>query len=292
MATQFEVLIGCGQESPCLFNYYSDFVLKVAADEIDRRFPNGWGIQFDYRISHLCTNRTQKRATGGMNGVQILRWILYADDAVLFCKTPEEAQELLNIIDSTCRRFGLTISHKKTKTQVFNNDELAKNDSIISRGTHIIENVLKFTYLGQVFTTTTSTTDKSDTKCYTDHRIAMANAKFNELRSALCDTNIQLQTRRKILEACVRSRLTYGLSACYPKEAELKKLEGCWSGILRSMVKGGWKRKDPEEEDGENFSFVYSNERVQGITKAEPLRDYIDTSSTSGMSADQVTVAS
>ena len=68
MATKFDVLIGCrqgGQESPCLFNYYLDFVLKVAAEEIDRQFPNGWGIQFDYRISHLCTNRIQKDATGG-----------------------------------------------------------------------------------------------------------------------------------------------------------------------------------------------------------------------------------
>lgn len=272
MAAKFDVLVGCrqgGQESPCLFNYYLDFVLKVAADEIDRRFPDGWGIQFDYRISHLCTNRLQKRTSGGMNGVQVLRWILYADDAVLFCNTPEEAQELLNIIDSTCRRFGLTISHKKTKTQVFNNDELAKKQSLITMGVHTIENVEEFTYLGQVFTT-------SDTKCYTDHRIARANAKFNELRTALCDTNIQLQTRSKLLEACVRSRLTYGLQSCYPKEAEMKKLEGCWSGLLRNMVKGGWKRKDPVEEDGENFSLVYSNERVQKIIQAEPLRGYID----------------
>ena len=36
MRSTFDILIGCrqgGQESPCLFNYYFDFVLKVAARE-------------------------------------------------------------------------------------------------------------------------------------------------------------------------------------------------------------------------------------------------------------------
>ena len=65
MATKFDVLVGCrqgGQESPCLFNYYLDFVLKVAAEEIDKRFPDGWGITFNYSISHQCTNRLQRRS--------------------------------------------------------------------------------------------------------------------------------------------------------------------------------------------------------------------------------------
>ena len=50
MKTTFEVLIGCrqgGQESPVLFNYYFDFVLKIAALEIDKAFPDGWGLKFD-----------------------------------------------------------------------------------------------------------------------------------------------------------------------------------------------------------------------------------------------------
>ena len=213
MEARFDVLVGCrqgGQESPCLFNYYLDFVLKVAANEINERFPGGWGVKFDYNIAHQCTNRLQ-RQSGRMNGVQILQWILYADDAVLFCNTPEEAKELLTIINTTCSRFGLTISFTKTKTQVFHDDELAQKDTLFSVENHVIENVREFVYLGQVFT---NDPDKS----YTDHRIARATAKFNELRKALCDTNVNMQTRRKLLEACVWSRLTHGLHACYPKE--------------------------------------------------------------------------
>ena len=83
----FDVLIGCrqgGQESPCLFNYYFDYVLGVAAREIDNQFPNGWGVNFAYNVSPFCTNRPQ-RDRGAMNGTQIIQMILYADDAVLFC---------------------------------------------------------------------------------------------------------------------------------------------------------------------------------------------------------------
>ena len=59
MTAKFDVLVGCrqgGQESPCLFNYYFDYVLKVAASEIDKQFPGGWGVESKFTISHLCTN--------------------------------------------------------------------------------------------------------------------------------------------------------------------------------------------------------------------------------------------
>ena len=78
--------------------------------------------------------------------------------------------------------FGLNLSLEKAKTQVFNNDELAKVDSLFSVEGEIKENVTEFVYLGQVITS-------NDSKCFTEHRIARANAKFNELRDALCDFN-------------------------------------------------------------------------------------------------------
>ena len=117
MKVKFDVLIGCrqgGQESPCLFNLYFDYVLRIAAHEIDRAFPDGWGIEFTFQIPHLCTNRKQ-RSEGNMRGIEVIRWILYADDVALFCKTVEEAEKLLTIINETCKRFGLTISFEKTK---------------------------------------------------------------------------------------------------------------------------------------------------------------------------------
>ena len=74
MKSKFDILIGCrqgGQELPCLFNLYFDYVLKVAANEIDKCFPEGWGIECPHNIPHLCTNREQRRSSK-MRGVETM----------------------------------------------------------------------------------------------------------------------------------------------------------------------------------------------------------------------------
>ena len=255
----------------CLFNYYFDFVLKIAAHEIDLVFPDGWGISFEFNVPHLCSNREQRRA-GRLSGKEIIHWILYADDAVVFCKTVNEAQIILRILNDTCKRFGLNILFKKTKTQVFNNPELASKLSLIKIDNEDIENIPDFTYLGQVIC-------NDDEKAFTEHRTSRAKAKFNELKEVLTDIKVHLRTRRKILEACVRSRLLYGIDAAIPDEAQIKKLESCWNECLRSMVKNGWKRRnvgddvEPKEAD---YRYIYTNQQIQDILRTTPLRNTID----------------
>ena len=216
----------------------------------------------------MCTNRKQRKH-GKMSGIELVKWILYADDVVLFSKTAQEAEQILTIIDDTCKRFGLSISFNKTKTQVFNNKELSEKPSIITVNENEIENVKDFIYLGQLFTT-------DDDACFTDLRISRAIAKFNELRKVLCDTDINLRTRRKFLYACVRTRLTYGVEAYFPNEQQITRLEACWNQLLRSMVKGGWKRINSDDDADENdYRFIYSNADIQKILKTTSLRDVI-----------------
>ena len=271
MTDTFDVLIGChqgGQESPRLFNYYFDYVLKVVAYEIDKVFLDGWRTEFEYNISHMCTNREQRR-NGRMHGIEIMRWILYADDMVLFCKTVDEAEQLLTLINDTFKRFGLTISFEKTKTQVFNDEDLAEKSTLFNIGEQVIENVRKFMYLGQVITT-------EEKGCFTEHRISRTISKINELRNVLTDINVNLRTRRKLLESCVRSRLTYGTQAWFPNEQQMRKLEICWSQCLPSMVKGRWKRIETSDHSDEvDYTFVYSNQELERILKTVPLHDFI-----------------
>ena len=127
-------------------------MLKVAACETDKQFPDGWSIEFDFNIPHFWTNREQRKS-GRLNGVQIVRfiWLLYADDLALFCKSIAEVKTFMNILNGTCSRFALTISFPKTKTQVFNNDELANLNSLFSSGDNVVENVSESIYLGQTF---------------------------------------------------------------------------------------------------------------------------------------------
>ena len=183
---------------------------------------------------------------------------------MLFARSSQEAEQLLSIINTTCKRFGLNISFKKTKTQVFNDNLMAAEPSLITVDGHEVENVRQFEYLGHIF-------DNCSVMSSTEHRKARASAKFNQLRTVLCDIKINRRTRWKLLEACVVPRLLYGLQACYPKEDQLKKLEACWFQFLRSMVKGGWKRVS-DDPDNPDLRFVYSSKDLEFILRAKPLR--------------------
>ena len=55
-----------------------------------------------------------------------------------------------------------------------------------------------------------------------------------------------------------------------------KKLESCWCGFLRSIVKGGFRRK-PADGNDINFSLVYTNHDIYRISKCHPIKNSINT---------------
>ena len=62
----------------------------------------------------------------------------------------------------------------------------------------------------------------------------------------------------------MRSRLTYRVQAWPPREERIRTPEMFWIGCLRSMVKGGWKRKNINEGE---YSLKYTNQEVQDIVQ-------------------------
>ena len=75
------------------------------------------------------------------------------------------------------------------------------------------------------------------------------------------------------MEACVRSRLTYGTQAWYINEECMRKLESCWMDLLRQMVKGGWSRlPTPEHAEETVYKLRYTNIEILHITRTENLR--------------------
>ena len=75
--------------------------------------------------------------------------------------------------------------------------------TLFSIGDEVVENVRTFEYLGHMMTNLKDS-------CFTELRISRAVGKLNELRNVLADKNINMRTRKKLMEACVRSRLIYG----------------------------------------------------------------------------------
>ena len=285
----FKTFTGCrqgGLESPVLFNIYLDFVLRIVENEVLKKFPNT-GLQYSYRIPGHCSSR-EKRRVHGLSGTQRLKMILYADDIVLLCENIDELSEIVSIYNSTFARFGLTISTDKTETMAFNvPEEVKANPSLISIAGVAIKNVRTFKYLGHLITNT-----DEDRASYLTSRISSAFQKWNELKQVLTDHKINMRSRIKILEARIRSRLLYSAQSWDLSASELDKIESIWHGFLRKMVRNGYKRKNvpaeylkarklakksninlPEPDDLD-WSFVYSNNQLQTITKTKDIRNF------------------
>ena len=98
----------------------------------------------------------QELDNNGINGIDVgmvkILLLLYADDIVLFGKTPDELQKSLDILEAYCDRWNLTVNIAKTKVVVFRKGgRLPTQLQFTFKGSNI-EIVNKFCYLGIVFT--------------------------------------------------------------------------------------------------------------------------------------------
>lgn len=87
-----------------------------------------------------------------------------------------------------------------------------------------------------------------------------------------------MASRRKIAEACIRSRLIYGTQQAWlPSRRQIVSSlrPAAWAAqCLRGMVKGVWRQKASDEKDAE-FLFNYSSEDILRIQKTVAMRDII-----------------
>lgn len=96
----------------------------------------------------LITNGIRGIDTGVLN----IYLLLYADDIILFGKTPEDLQNALNVLKDYCQRWKLTVNITKTKIMIFRKGGRLPDNLNFKYNDSIIEIVNKFCYLGVVFT--------------------------------------------------------------------------------------------------------------------------------------------
>ena len=72
--------------------------------------------------------------------------MLYADDAVVFAKSPEVLQSILYDIESYCAIWGLKINTKRTKAIIFEKGRHTNFDSYLNSTK--LEMVTSFKYFG------------------------------------------------------------------------------------------------------------------------------------------------
>ena len=72
--------------------------------------------------------------------------LLYADDAVVFAKSPEALQSILNDLELYCATWGLNINISKTKVMIFEKGRNTSHDFYLNNVK--LEIVSSFKYLG------------------------------------------------------------------------------------------------------------------------------------------------
>ena len=172
----------------------------------------------------------------------------------------------------------MTICTKKTETLIINYDGDPENypKSIITIDQINIKNTDIFKYLGVKIDHDDYKTGENEIK----YRINLANAKFREMKHVFTNYTIKLGTRLMFYNAFCRSRLTHCCSCWVVTEKQKKNVERCQVKHLRSMMKGGWERKGGprvlEDEIGYNYAYVFNKKKLYGVSKIEPVLDFVD----------------
>ena len=116
------------------------------------------------------------------------------------------------------------------------------------------------------------------------------------MKHILCDREIKLWIRVKILESTVRARLLYAAQTDLLNAAEHAKLDSIWHQYLRKMVKGGFQRKNappreskkkkaerlareaenPELKEQWDWGYKITNEKLRKICGATPIGELAD----------------
>ena len=81
--------------------------------------------------------------------------------------------------------------------------------------------------------------------------------------------SIAIKTRVKIMNSIVRSRLVYGCQTWALTKQLIRRMKSAYSGILRKMIKGGFRRKT------DAWSFVLTNEDILRQCGTEDIEAFI-----------------
>ena len=159
----------------------------------------GVGISLNYKLDEklfrgYTKNAKQAYLTEGQ----------FADDAALLATMHSGAETAMSEFASTASDFGLSVSFTKTKIMAAGREITEEDQSSLSVGPEMIENVKEFPYLGSVI----ASSGRVDADI--DRRIAQASKAFGALKRAVFqDHNLTTHTKRLVYNACVLSVLLY-----------------------------------------------------------------------------------
>jgi len=216
--------------APTLFTIFFSMMLQHASKDLQEND----GVLIRYRMDGNVFNLRRLQARTRTQ-LQLVRELLFADDAALVTHTEESLQRITSCFSKAAEVFGLQVSLQKT--EVLHQPCPLTNPpqpEISIRGTAL--NVVDhFKYLG----CTIAKDSRIDKEI--DNRLAKANSSFGRLKERVW-TNHDLKTSTKIAvyRAVVLTTLLYGCESWVLYRCHIKVLERLHQRCLRSILRIHW----------------------------------------------------
>ena len=219
--------------APILFSIFFSMMLKIAFKDA----KDGLNIKSRFNVSLTSLQPWHFKAKKGVLPFMI-RELLFADDCALAADSADALQRLCDCFSSAARRFGLTISIKKT--EVLYQPARGNADvppAIFIEGTQL-KAVELFKYLGSIVSSDAS----HDAEIAA--RIAKANSAFGRLTKRLWkNRNIRVDTKISVYKAAVITSLLFGCETWTLRKVHLAQLESFHQASLRRIARIRWFHK-------------------------------------------------
>ena len=195
--------------SPLLFNIFFTAVLDVAMSRCmnDARARDSMvTIRSRFDTSPLCNKSRQGKTRADRDAIvrNLLRCMLYADDAGIVSRSAEGLSAMMSHIVITCQEFGLVVS--ETKTETMRMREVDTEELRVQAAGQSYPQCVNFTYLGGCIN------DKADITAEIRRRRQRAAAKMRKYSKPVFDRKARIARRTKLslVETEVVATLLYG----------------------------------------------------------------------------------
>ena len=245
MSELFDIKNGLRQGcvlAPYLFNLYFAMVMAEAF----RGIPDEAGVQINYKIEErlfdlrrLRTKQIQK---------ECIRDLCYADDCGLIAHSLEHVQHLMSAVNVATKKYGLSVSIKKTEIMKQRVDEEQREETEGQEKSVMVDGVaLKvvkdFPYLGCMLSNDTSLDREISA------RLRKAGTAFGKLWHRVWKPKgISMKTKIAIYRACVLSILLYGCQSWNTYKRHIQQLETFHHRCLRKIIGIPWQALVPTTE--------------------------------------------
>ena len=234
------------------------FKILAGVLQVDTLAPLLFIIAIDYVMTTTLQGRafgfTLEQRRSSRYPAKVLSDADFADDLALLTDSKPEAQEFLTALEEAAARVGLHMNNKKTKYIAKNCD----STDICSSEGKVLEEVDDFLYLGSWV---------GDSNKDFTVRKAKAWKALNQM-GKIWKSSMRREIKVRLFRATVEAILFYGSETWTVTKSLAKKIDGCFSRMLRAALNIHWQEKIPNKDVYRDLPRATDRLRVQRLRLA------------------------